>query len=477
MPFDPSFIPHEIWEEVFEWYCVDQRIPSRNLALVCRRWKQILLNHGILWRTIAIDLNAYGSIGSLRDRLASRLSLAKGHTLDVILSNPLPMGLWPIRAQYKALFRNLLTIQAPVHRWYSLSINHGDFFRGDMGLVPEIFDGPFTSLRILSIGWHKTLIGLDVPNVLRFIQRSNPPLRYLRIQFPFTAYPPCHITIPPTLATLSVDRSFLERVRLDAVPSLHEMEISGKYGAAYYPKPINITLLNTLKIQKCEVKVFNSLNVHNVRTLHIDTLISWDHASEISVDLPNLHTLHVRPCLPYYLKVFKAPRLETVKLTGCHKSGSDEQLGVARQENRIHTISLFHKRQHLLVINPMSLTIEVDGITEGTLIAILEAWPQLRHLSLIIGNHFDLPRVFAKQRRERALLLCPQLETMYIEVWWYARGRKWRKWREVARNLISSRNDRPLKSIIWKNKWFDVEALHDEADSAHRSTSSETPEP
>ncbi|KAG8831476.1 hypothetical protein FRC17_003095 [Serendipita sp. 399] len=446
MPFDSTSIPQEIWEKIFERYCAGDQIPPRSLALVCRRWAWLLRNLATLWRKLEIDLDAPGSIAVLRDRLERRLDLAKGLTLEVILSNTLRAGVLLLRDQYSDLFRNIVRTKAPPQRWHSLSVDNSPFFEAAIMGSPSIFDKAFTALRIFSFRGHSS----SIPEFLHFMQRSNLPLERLHLLPWYVSNDLKRITLPPTLIHLSANLEVILQVTMPAF--VRELEITRQEWRPYFLGPSRVTMPSTVVIRNCMSNLFDHIDMRNVVALHLDRFLL---NANLTLDLPNLRTLHIQPCIPHYLKIFNAPNLEGMKLTGCHTYGLSIPQKIVRQEIRACSLLLFRKERYLLVTRPESLTIEVHGITEGTLIAMLDAWPQLKHLSLTIHNHFDLAGMFARRLQK----LCPQLETIYIDTWWYGKGRKWRKWRAAAKSVMSARKDGPLEKIIWRNRWFETESV------------------
>ncbi|KAG8829963.1 hypothetical protein FRC17_005725, partial [Serendipita sp. 399] len=160
-----------------------------------------------------------------------------------------------------------------------------------------------------------------------------------------------------------------------------------------------------------------------------------------------------------HLHVFKAPKLEQLALLEPYQYFGALSLSPSRRELKSMIVPLFRRDRHLIVMNPTSFTIDLEGTAGRAFVVMLEAWPRLKHLSMTIGNDFDLFGLFARRLLDESSPICPTLETMLIETWWYAEGRQWRRWREVAKQLMAARKSGPLSTIIWRNKWFGAESV------------------
>ncbi|KAG8835382.1 hypothetical protein FRC18_000590 [Serendipita sp. 400] len=406
MPID-SF-PIEVWEEIFEWLYADGEVPLRNHALVCTRWRQILLSLPILWRKVEINPAYQGSPEDIHDQLVRRLHHAKNTTLDVTISK-VPRSLKPEQLHYTGLLITLVRL-APVERWHSLSILGGTYTYPGLNLH-EIFSARFTSLRAL------TLLGYDssfrpYSGLLDLIARSNPPLEHLNIQsytFPQELAP---LLRQPSIKTLCGTLGSLDPMLAAPLPHIDQITLDGWW---WEDPEMSSSQKN---FRECTVIVLNyrpsliwALEARNVTNFQVDWFSGWGK-SNVFLELPSVHTMHLRPCKPQLMQAFKAPKLQVLKLSKAHKGSERLPLKVVRRENKAHIIPLFRRTRRLLTSYPTSLTIDVEEITDGALVIILEAWPQLKRLFITLGNDFDCFGIFAKRLLDRLSPCVP----------------KWRRW-------------------------------------------------
>ncbi|KAG8760042.1 hypothetical protein FRC14_004272 [Serendipita sp. 396] len=450
-------LPIEIWEEILEWLYVDGGVPMRNHAKVCRQWRQILLNLPTLWRTIELSTATGGVTEELCDQLERRLHHAKGVTLDVTLSHP--RGYQPLEGTPYMTLVKKLTQHGPIDRWRSLAI-FDTYYEGGRH-IHGVFSGRFTSLRSFTVTSNVYCLSkIPDPHIALFelIIRSNPPLRHLGLQIYYAPRELIPLLRLQTITTLRGTFGSLHTILPEFPPQIHDLTINGWYGTPNpdWPHPSKVLPQCSITILNYQPLLARGLCADKVLCLHIDGFAGWEKSDTV-LELPILHTLHLRPCQPQFLQVFKAPKVQVLKLSKAHKQNMNIQLKLVRRENRAHSIPVFRNRQ-LLTSYPISLTIEVEEITDGLLVMMLEAWPQLKYLSIVFGGDFDIFGFVAKRLLDKASPLCPQLETIDMDVWWYEKGRKWRKWREVAEEMMSRRNG-SLDRITWRNHWFGVESV------------------
>ncbi|KAG8823329.1 hypothetical protein FRC17_009354, partial [Serendipita sp. 399] len=453
-----SAIPTDILEEIFEWICVDRQVPSIRLALVCRRWREILLGLPTVWRTVEIDLKSKVSIDDRLRRLERRLKLAKGLTLDVVLSNTCRYyGL--TQDEYSHLFRILVKL-APIERWYSLWLEEGASIVPNAEEIPigEKFPGRFISPRILTARGYSSQGPRPHPHIHLFqrILESDPLLEHLCTMgnwFHREMKLQTFTRLLRGLKTFTTYPGLLLKEQYEALPSSCELGINPHW---FINQDFTLLLPKTTNIHKFIPTDPRRMDLSNVVTLRISLSPCADGVDE-SLDLPNLQILEIRPCLPQYLQIFKAPKLERLALFEPYQYSGAPSLTLSRREIKPVIAPLFRQNRHLVVMNPTSFTIDLDGIAGRAFIVMLEAWPRLKHLSMTIGNDFDLFGLFTKRLLDEASPLCPDLETMLIETWWYRKSRQWRRWRETAKQLMVARKNGPLDTIIWRNRWFGAE--------------------
>ncbi|KAG8798439.1 hypothetical protein FRC17_007466 [Serendipita sp. 399] len=454
MPFAYSAIATEIWEEIFEWLCINRQLPSRSLALVCRRWKEILLSDPNIWRAVKIESPFQWTLESQYDRLERRLKLAKGVTVDVTLNYTTSSSqlIWE-------LLRTLARL-APVERWRSLwIINPHSVILKRTPFESGVFKGTFASLSVISITGNVYPYSQS-PHVhtelFQLLNQSVTSLEYLystNLRILENIQSPKH-TLPRTLTAIGFPAGISLAEGTLSLPSLREVTIEGFADVAASP---NIPMADSLILRNCTRKLFSSLDMRKVVTLNV----RFDYYDEFDtpVDLPALRVLCVHPGEPHCLQRFRAPNLEKLKLSGKRNDGVTIGRGEFHWGIKDPAISLFRKNQDEVMIFPVSLTVDSTAITDGMLTAMLEVWPQLKHLSLIVDSDFNPFTKFANRLVDGQSPICPALETIYLETRWRTNGRGWVRWRGIARDLMLLRKEGPLESITWRNDWFGVESV------------------
>ncbi|KAG8765146.1 hypothetical protein FRC15_007181 [Serendipita sp. 397] len=452
-------LPIEIWKEILEWLYVDGEIPSRDHALVSRDWKQMLLSLPTLWRKVEINLASRDPLQVIQDRLERRLHHAKEATLDVSL-----ITTWlNIRSEGSChidLLKKLARL-GPVERWHSLSISGYQRYSG----VPldEVFVGSFMSIQALSI--HGFDYSSTVPGphsgLFNAVVRSKPRLKHLGLDVncvPFEIQPLLRLQ---SITTIFGTIASLKTLSYDAFPNLCKITINSSDGVPNDQQVSHNPLPATVTIRKFRPEVARNMEAHNISTLFIDQYYGWEGFGT-SLELPNLHTLRIRPCAPQLLQVFKAPKVQVLDLSKVDKQTADlsrGQLEKIRQKNKTSTSSLFQEDRHLLTIYPTSLVIHFEEITDSVLVIMLEAWPQLKHLTVVLSENSYCFGMVSKHLLDATSPLCPRLENLMMEVWWHRNGQNWQGWRVMAKKMMNSRLNGPLESIVWKNSWFEVDSI------------------
>ncbi|KAG8754661.1 hypothetical protein FRC14_004852 [Serendipita sp. 396] len=461
-------LPLEIWREILEWLYADGEIPSRNHALVSKQWKHLLLTLPTLWRKVEVDTTSPGKPEVIHDRLERRLHHAKKTTLDVVLSNTL-RTLDFTQRHYLDLLKTLAKL-GPIEQWRSLFISDDQVGNGTP--LHTIFVGSFTSLRALIVHGYAYSPGANInasgpftgssSGLFEVIVRSKPCLQYLGFNtshIPFELEPLLRL---PSISTFSVTMYSINNISYESFPKLREITINTEQSFATsqtlskIPSQINVTILRFMS------KIAKTTLLKDIKVLHIDQFSDL-RQNDGPLDLPALHTLRIRPGEPNLLRYFKAPQVQVLSLLKAH---NQVEYAVSEQVRRMFQasiqasiVSLFQTDKHLLAIYPVTLTMDLEKITDGTLVAMLEAWPQLKHLYLVLDKHFDCFGVFSKRFMDTKSPFCPKLEVLHMVVWWNKDSENWQRWHEVAKTMMRTRKGGSLESIIWKNNWFDVESL------------------
>jgi hypothetical protein len=148
--------------------------PSRNLALVCRRWKALLLGTSVFWRKMKINFVPENQSDFHASHLRRRLELSQGALLDVVLDTSAIKGPYS-----KVLFEILAS--AGVGRWRSLRLA-GDRYQGmpPADVISGLFSGTFTSLKCLYLE-STNLFGEDAyRSIYELIALSPPTITLLK---------------------------------------------------------------------------------------------------------------------------------------------------------------------------------------------------------------------------------------------------------------------------------------------------------
>ncbi|KAG8817660.1 hypothetical protein FRC19_011225 [Serendipita sp. 401] len=385
----------------------------------------------------------------IRDRLERRLHHAKDVSLDVVVDNTSEHFM----TDHSDLLEILLKL-GPVERWYSLQVRDSYIFDDLYSNIA--LAGRFISLRVLTVfhnGWSSTSRILS--DLFQSIARSRSPLKHLGL---FTEQRPIDLEILLQLQTI---RSFSGNLASflmlpeDFIANLREVRLDGTYSGRR----------KTRELPQCQATITNFspwtptiVNVRNVTTLIISVGVGWEEL-HVPIELPNLHTLHLRPYDPHFLQVIKAPRIQVLRISREHKEREYTPLKRVSVGNKTPTHLLMQRDRRLLTIYPVSVTIDVTEIPNKTFLAMLKVWPQLKHLSIVLDGSFDCFGIFAERLLDDESPLFPNLETMYMEVDWHVKGQKWNRWRAVAKEMMLASKNLPLRSIIWRNSWFGVESV------------------
>ncbi|KAG9035465.1 hypothetical protein FS842_003700 [Serendipita sp. 407] len=296
MPFRATSIPTEVWEEIFEWLCIDRQLPSRRLGLVCRWWKETLLNLPTIWRTVEIDLFHFPSFDVLRDRLIRRLRHAKGLNVDVILSGTTNWAISMTPEEYWGLLRTVVEL-APVERWRSLWITNGRV-PDSMPMASGIFVGKFTSLRMFSLDQeyaYPRLTGHVHSELFQLLADSRPPLQYLCLTHSTVPSELEPLTLPKTLTSICVNVCLLNERQREQLARYDNVEIRRQFGVPAFGNSLKIVLPSCVTITELFCRILPKFDFSNVQTLNIDDIFIDSIKSDLVVDLPNLQTLSLQP--------------------------------------------------------------------------------------------------------------------------------------------------------------------------------------
>ena len=190
------------------------RVRKYELATVCRRWRDIIINTPSFWTLIRVAPTW-------------RKALVKVH-LERSRQCPLDLVFAGFRSKIK--FNALLNIVMPTtHRWHSLVIS-SESDLDTMFILQKLFDCTmFPLLTLLSIPTLPLTVWRDrhpIPYYPKFLYLENiPGLRSLEIRHDF--FPPDDFRLPPTLEKLSVDIAFYRIYTDEATRWLRSSSLQG----------------------------------------------------------------------------------------------------------------------------------------------------------------------------------------------------------------------------------------------------------
>lgn len=136
-------LPDEMYLEIFQLY-LEGDVPPRQLALVCKKWKALLLASPSLWRKIEASFVHPHDLELVKIRLSKRIKLSRATALDVTLNT---INYSPGWRSDTDLFK--MVAQTGLKRWRSLTLRAIDDRASQIDLLEEIQNEDFAGLRIL----------------------------------------------------------------------------------------------------------------------------------------------------------------------------------------------------------------------------------------------------------------------------------------------------------------------------------------
>ena len=301
--------------------------PKRKyqLAGVCQRWKNIILDSPSFWTTIHVATSA--------SSIMTHLERSRGALLDIIIE----ASLWS-QSNHLALVPSLDIVGPLAHRWHRLSITcvgYSGYDEEDEDEDNHMALAEFITTRI---------------NHLQF-----PSLKYVAISF-------CNTSL-----------DFLSPAR---APALEHLELD-EFVAVHTDFP-SVTALKTLKLDCHNSPLDYPLFPYLIPTqalmkLSISGLTKAFLPQPNSIHLPSLKILEISRLAKasQFMDAIIAPNLERFKYT---YSGSDDQPSVAL--GRFH--SKFTSVRHLSLYHTTDRYIPKSLYTNA--FAVCEAFPGIRHV-------------------------------------------------------------------------------------------------
>jgi len=101
------------------------------------------------------------------------------------------------------------------------------------------------------------------------------------------------------------------------------------------------------------------------------------------------------------------------------------------------------------------------SISTTAVLAILQLWPQLRHLELTFGKEFAWKGAFPNSLTRKKNPLCPELVTLRLESDSKGFEEDMERWDEIAKSIFAARKGLPLNRIEWRyagGTWHELTA-------------------
>lgn len=420
-------LPDEILVEIFNHSVCS--VPTRQLALVCRGFRRLLLNTPRLWRKIEAYMVSSDMAEFSRRRLQRRIQLSRSTLLDVTLNFHAPFD---SRAQNDCLFE--LVGDISTDRWQSVTLVAFRRLENGRNPLSGRLKGSFAALRQLSIEYGSGVQAF--PSVIELLANSRPCIKdlYVRYHIPSALRnSPAFLQVRRLTAR---DEEVLQMPRLTSLQELHVLTENSWNNSETYNYEALPVLPSDVHFDSLDRQLLPTLKLENVTRLSIRTLRT-EKSVEV-VDLPNVSHLAV----PKFsdLRLVNAPRLQTVELTL-----SLTKAARYRESSQVKAMV----RDGTLLVRPTTFVARLSMTTEAIL-RVLQAWSQLEHVSLI-WEEFSWKGNFASALTKRSNLICPNLVSLDLTSR-YPGDFTSEVWRPVAERIFQTRKWQPLRSINWRTE-------------------------
>jgi hypothetical protein len=394
-------------------------IPSYGLALVCKRWKNLLSETSTFWRKMRASFVPAEKIYVYASRLRRRLELSQGALIDVTLD---ASGLRIDSS--KTLFEILGSVD--VRRWRSLRLE-GTGRPLPSDTISGYFTGTFTSLRSLYL---ETTSGEDPYwPIYDMIARSPPTITMINTDKPVpmvlrtsaTLSKIVDIVIPAQMYGEIHEKTAVETVRLTHSYSMNPTLLPR------LPKHVTIDITSGDVLSALDLRAVQTLDLRYYRT-------EDDH----TINLPSLVSL-VLPKNIRYIRGFVAPALQSLVV------GNDNLWGKEKLKESRKIVTLFQDDPDQISMAPTSLDMCLS-ITITAAIVVLSHWTQLQHvrLDLTFGDGFSWDGGFIKALKNS---MCPNMITLKLRTDWEEAESE--RWRQRAVELFKRRSTVFLELISW----------------------------
>lgn len=394
---DPStsagHLPVELLYTIIEFYLEDN-VPPRELALVCKQWKGFIQGAPALWRNLhafPVDNNNVVS----QSRILERRIRLSGSTLlnvklDVAKYNP-------IRCHRIDLFQILA--RTGLERWQALQLDGRNEF---CSIIPfdGIFKGQFTSLQ--SLMWFVPGSSDPFGSIEQSVVRSKPPLKVAKFHREFH---PRLLYGTATLQQVSELHANSETIQKSGpYPELRKLCVS-LYDfeedidpTLFPPLPPYMEFSSRLKRSR-----FATLQLQMVENLVFEAL-SIDKDDGI-IELPNLVSLVIETGVLATIRRISAPKLTFLKV------GREVMSFFPHPTMFENDKFLPDKRGERLLVKPTSVMLSAMVPTVPTIVALSD-WPQIEHLSMRL--HESSWELFMENFAQEKAKICPNLKTLSL---------------------------------------------------------------
>lgn len=434
MPASPiERLPPEMLVQVFNWHRGDS-VPRRALSLVCRKWRNILLDSPILWSHLEARVVSKREMDTEKDRLRRWIELSRSVLLDIVLEAPRSHLVLGHGCDLFELIAN-----TGVDRWRTLKLIYsGHPFIGLAQSFNHVStNGRSISLRALSLIY----VGYGLANdpfsqISRLIIESKPLIQdvYVLGSIPDLYTDPAIFQHAKVVAG---NANALAKLR--GLASMQSLEVLGSGFSDISllpPLPERVTLDSIHRSQ------IMGTPLANIRFLEVHV---WIEDTTSVLGFPKLETLILGIGSLLDIRKISAPRVQSLKLGGNRDIGSS-LYDYSLENNLIR--ATFAVIPPVIHMRPTTFSLRIDARLGGeTLILVLNAWPQLEYLTLIF--HRCTPK-YAFINSLETSPLCPRLVDLTLDMPTYTSETEAPGWENVARKMFALRRSLPLQVVRWR---------------------------
>lgn len=424
-------VPDEILVEILQQH-LSGRLPSRQLASVCKGWKALIEGTPSFWRNIQASFvtahNAEYEVAVLR----RRIELSRSTLLDIklILCNHV------LEESQDDLFR--LIAQTGIERWRSLKLWNVYPLQAQYFSLEGIFTGTFLALQSLDCdcsNFQEPLTDPCIP-IYRLIVQSKPPIKRLMLNGRY----------PSIFQGTSIFRQIRElHIPVDVASQLFpliNLERLRVFGSGYRQ---DLSSWPPLPAYTC---FMGSLNREQLANLQRQKVKDFAVASldgdgfDIHIDFPELKSLSIAEGGLCSIERISAPKLTHLQMTTKWINPA------SRKKESSDTISLLRERPYNLTFRPISLTMDL-ALNTTAVLAVLQHWPQLQYLTITFGTEFSWRSAFPNAFTRKKNRVCPKLMSLRLILRLNILSTKLENWKNMLNSIYLARRNTPLQTIEW----------------------------